>query len=58
VKVAIASRAVVDEGRAFGATGSYERLVGRIELALDPAAPENARIVDLAFAPRGADGRD
>ena len=39
------------------ATGSYERLVGRIEFALDPAAPHNARIVDLEYAPRGADGR-
>ena len=37
--------------------GSYERLVGRIALALDPADPHNRRIVDLEFAPRGADGR-
>ena len=40
-----------------GATGPYERLIGRIEFALDPAAPQNARIVDLEYAPRAADGR-
>ena len=55
--VTIASRAVVADGHSFGATGSYERLIGRIEFALDPAAPQNARIVDLGYAPRGADGR-
>ena len=55
--VTIESRAVVADGHSFGATGTYERSVGRIEFALDPAAPQNARIVDLAYAPRGADGR-
>lgn len=55
--VTITSREVVADGHAFGTTGSYERLVGRIEFALDPAAPHNARIVDLAHAAREADGR-
>ena len=40
--VTIDSRAVVADGHSFGATGSYERSVGRIEFALDPAAPHNA----------------
>ena len=48
---------MVADGYSFGATGSYERLVGRIEFALDPAEPHNARIVDLEYAPRAADGR-
>ena len=37
--------------------GPYERLVGRIEFALDPADPHNAGIVDLNHAQRDADGR-
>lgn len=55
--VTITSRAAVAEGRAFGAVGPYEQLVGRIEFALDPADPHNTRIVDLAYGARGADGR-
>jgi hypothetical protein len=55
--VTISSREVIADGRSFGATGSYEKLVGRIEFALDPTEPHNARIVDLSYAPRGADGR-
>src|SRR5687768_10879967 len=55
--VRITSRAVVADGRAFGSTGPYEKLVGRVAFALDPADPHNTSIVDLAYAPRAADGR-
>jgi hypothetical protein len=55
--VTITSRTVVAHGHAFGAAGAYEKLVGRIEFALDPSDPQNRRIVDLEFAPRAADGR-
>jgi hypothetical protein len=55
--VTVTSRAIVAGGHAFGSTGPYEKLVGRIEFALDPANPHNARIVDLEHARRGADGR-
>ena len=55
--VTIASRTVVADGRAFGSVGSYEKLVGRVEFALDPADPHNTPIVDLQHAPRAADGR-
>lgn len=55
--VTIMSRAVVADGRSFGSTGPYEKLVGRIEFVLDPADRHNSRIVDLTLAPRGADGR-
>ena len=37
--------------------GDYEKLRGTVELELDPAHPANARIVDLALAPRNARGR-
>src|SRR5688572_21568325 len=55
--VTVTSRTTVAHGQSFGATGPYERLVGRIEFALDPADPHNAGIVDLNHAPRDSDGR-
>lgn len=55
--VTITSRSVVADGHAFGKTGSYEKLVGRIEFAIDPNDRHNTRIADLAFAPRDTDGR-
>lgn len=56
-RVTVTSRTVVAGGQTFGATGTYEKVVGRIEFALDPLDPHNAEIVDLKHAPRGADGR-
>ncbi len=55
--VTVTSRTTVAGGQSFGATGPYERLVGRIEFALDPADPHNAGIVDLNRAQRDPDGR-
>jgi hypothetical protein len=55
--VTITSRTVVANGHSFGSTGPYEKLVGRIEFALDPKDRHNAQIADLAFAPRDTDGR-
>lgn len=57
VNVTIARRMPVAGGMAFGRTGAYEKLQGTIEIALDPANPRNARIVDLDRAPRASDGR-
>jgi hypothetical protein len=44
-------------GREFGAAGAYERISGRLWVALDPEAPANARVHDLRLAPRNAAGR-
>lgn len=55
--VTIAARNVVADGQSFGSVGAYERLVGRIEFALDPADPHNRVIADLEHARRDADGR-
>jgi hypothetical protein len=55
--VTVTSRTVIAGGQTFGATGAYEKIVGRIDFALDPAHPRNKAIVDLDLAPRGADGR-
>jgi feruloyl esterase len=56
-RVTISARSVVADGHAFGSTGRYEKLVGRIEFAIDPSDARNAAIADLQHAPRAADGR-
>ncbi|HTQ34527.1 MAG TPA: alpha/beta hydrolase domain-containing protein, partial [Stellaceae bacterium] len=44
------------DGHEFGSAGAYVRIKGVAHGALDPAAPENAVIVDLDKAPRNAAG--
>ncbi len=56
VRVEIVSREDILNGRDFGAFGPYEKIVGRVYFAFDPANPMNARIVDLDRAPRNAAG--
>jgi hypothetical protein len=55
--VTVTSRTPIASGQSFGAAGAYEKIVGRIEFALDPADPHNRGIVDLSLAPREPDGR-
>jgi hypothetical protein len=55
--ITISSRTTVAGGQSFGRTGPYEKVVGTIAFALDPAIPANARIADLGLAPRDASGR-
>ncbi|MCL4792958.1 MAG: hypothetical protein KJZ84_00270 [Bryobacteraceae bacterium] len=55
-RVEVLERSVILEGRPFGAAGSYERIVARAHFALDPKAPANREIRDLALAPVNADG--
>ncbi len=43
-------------GQSFGDVGTYDYLAGTALGALDPAHPLNAGIVNLARAPRNADG--
>ncbi len=51
----IEKRTLLGEGISFGAAGAYEVLSGTVHYAADPAAPLNARVVDLALA-AGGDG--
>jgi len=44
------------EGASFGATGRYEKLVGKVRGEVDPADPLNAVITDIGLAPRNARG--
>src|SRR5919109_462886 len=53
----VALRRPLAQGRAFGEAGAYEELKGRLRFAIDPRYPANARITDVALAPRNRDGR-
>ena len=55
-RVDITSRADVLAGKSFGDVGPYEKLVGRIHFALDPANPHSKAMPDLDKAPRNAKG--
>src|SRR5499427_2554456 len=56
VRLRIERREVVLNGRAFGAAGPYEKLVGKVDFGVDPNLPRNQTIVDLKLAPRNAAG--
>src|SRR3954467_4617086 len=56
VRLTIERREVVLDGRAFGAAGPYEKLIGTVEFAFDPSLPQNEIVVDLNLAPRNARG--
>jgi len=56
VRLRIERREVILNGRAFGAAGPYEKLVGKVDFGLDPSLPRNGTIVDLELAPRNARG--
>ena len=56
VRVEITSRADIQEGKPFGNAGAYEKIIGRVYFAVDPANLHNRQIVDLDKAPRNAKG--
>src|SRR6516225_2084934 len=56
-RIEIASRTDVLGGKQFGASGAYEKIVGKVFFSVDPAHPRNKAIVDLDKAPRDAAGR-
>jgi hypothetical protein len=53
----ITQRAVVLDGKPFGAAGAYEKLVGTMRFAVDPTDELDARVVDIDRAPRNAQGQ-
>ncbi len=55
-RVEIISRTDVQDGRAFGLAGAYEKIVGRVYFAVNPNNLHNKLIVDLDKAPRNAQG--
>ena len=44
------------DGRSFGAVGTFERVTGRAHGEVDPHAPANSIIQDIALAPRNQRG--
>ncbi|MDE3188458.1 MAG: hypothetical protein KGM96_13170 [Acidobacteriota bacterium] len=50
MRVEIATRTDVLNGRAFGAAGAYERITGRVYFSLAVDNPHNKRIVDIRNA--------
>jgi hypothetical protein len=56
VRVEIASRTDIQQGKPFGAAGPYEKIIGRVYFAVNPANLHNRQIVDLDKAPRNAQG--
>src|SRR5688572_29795742 len=57
VRIDVQSRADIAGGKAFGATGAYEKLAGRVYFEVDPALAPNKIITDIDKAPRNARGR-
>jgi hypothetical protein len=56
VRLEVTSRTPAFGGQSFGEYGSYERITGKAHMRIDPRAPANRGIVDLALAPRAKDG--
>jgi hypothetical protein len=56
VRVEIASRTDINDGKPFGAAGAYEKITGHVFFAVDPANLHNRHIVDVDKAPRNAQG--
>lgn len=56
IRVEIASRTDVLNGKEFGDAGSYERITGRVYFSLPIGNPHNRRIVDLDKAVNLRDG--
>jgi hypothetical protein len=55
-RVEIISRTDIQDGRAFGLAGTYEKIVGRVYFAVNPDNLHNRQIVDIDKAPRNAQG--
>lgn len=56
-RIEILQRLPYAEGRSFATIGPYERFLGRVHFAVDPAAPANQAVVDLDLAPRNSQER-
>ena len=57
VRFEVTERSAVLQGKAFGATGAYERFVGRAYFEVDPNAPANQLIANIKRAQRNCRGQ-
>jgi hypothetical protein len=53
----IVKRMPFADGIPFDDAGAYERIDGRAYFAADPASPDDAQTLNIALAPKDADGR-
>jgi hypothetical protein len=56
VRLEVKERSDVLDGKSFGSTGAYERIIGRAYFAIDPQLAANHAITDIALAPTNKDG--
>lgn len=56
VRIEVEERSDVLDGKAFGRSGAYERIIGKAYFAVDPSLRANQQVVDLDKAPRNAAG--
>ena len=56
VRIEVASRADVLNGKEFGTAGPYERILGKVLFTVDPKNPQNKNIPNIDKAPRNAEG--
>jgi hypothetical protein len=57
VRLEVTERSPVLQGRTFGATGAYERVVGKAYFEVDPNAPANQLIANIKRAQRDSRGK-
>lgn len=56
LRIEVSERSDVLDGRSFGPTGPYERIIGKAYFAVDPSLPANKIITDVDKAPRNDKG--
>ena len=56
LEIVVQNREPLAEGKSFGESGPYERLVGRVHFEVDAAHPCQSSVVDIDAAPRNARG--
>jgi hypothetical protein len=57
VRVEVRERGLFVQGYAFGRSGPYEKIVGRLHFEVSPDDAANAGITDIKLAPRNSRGR-
>lgn len=57
VRIEIRHRAPFADAIAFGRSGPYEKIVGRLHFEIDPKDPANGGITDISLAPVNAGGK-
>ena len=57
VRIEITEKSPVLDGKSFGKTGPYDRLVGKVHFEVDPKNDANRRVSDIDYAPLNSRGR-